>query len=281
MSSLEQSFRQLVRAARAMVSGQSQMNTASNEIRLDSGIPQAGVHEARLQSYELRDWRKYFSDQLQGKGLEIGPLHRPMLRHSGMDVDYIDRCTVAELREHYPELNELPLVEPTIIGDAETMQGIPDQQYDFLISAHVIEHMKNPLGSLAQWCRVVKPGGLLYLIVPDKRATFDKKRVRTTVSHMILDYQNPSSERDFEHYLDYAIHVHDKSGDAAILEAKRLIETDYSIHFHVFLPSDIIELLQWFSLNVHPLEIVEGPVMAPGSDEFHCMLRVGTQNLRH
>ena len=52
--------------------------------------------------------------KLSGKGLEIGPLHRPMMRHEGMDIDYIDRCTVEELRRHYPELCDLPLVEPTI-----------------------------------------------------------------------------------------------------------------------------------------------------------------------
>lgn len=262
--------------ARGLLRGQRELNPSSDSIRttLDSSIPQAQVIERQLQSYESRDWRRHFSSQLKGRGLEIGPLHRPMITHENMVVDYIDRCTVAELREHYPELADLPLVEPDIIGDGETLETIPNSVYDFLISAHVIEHTKNPIGSLEQWCRVLVPGGLLYLIVPDKRAIFDRKRVRTTLSHIILDYYRPSSERDYEHYLDYAIHVHDKSGSEAIAEADRLIETDYSIHFHVFIPSDILELIHWFSSNVRPIEVVEGPVMAPGSDEFHLLLRL-------
>lgn len=240
---------------------------------LTSDVPQADIVERELEAYRDFDWRGHFSRQLSGKGLEIGPLHRPMLRHAGMDIDYIDRYSVADLRKHYPELNELPLVDADIIGDAQTLSNISKDKYDFLIAAHVIEHMKNPLGAVEAWTRVVKPGGLVYIIVPDKRITFDKQRVRTNLEHMILDYREPSNERDYEHFLDYATHVHDKSGIEAIAEADRLLAEDYSIHFHVFLPNDIKRLLVWFSENVRPIEIVEGPVKAPGSDEFHFLIR--------
>ncbi|MCC6219938.1 MAG: methyltransferase domain-containing protein [Deltaproteobacteria bacterium] len=235
-------------------------------------MPQAIVAETSLQAFEDRDWRQYFSTRLHGRGLEIGPLHRPMVRHDGMDVDYIDRLTVEELRRHYPELKELPLVEPNIIGDAQYLSEISNDAYDFLISAHVIEHVLNPILALKEWCRVIKPGGLIYLIVPDKRVIFDKKRVRTTLEHLILDFLEPSKERDFEHYLEYALFVHNKIGADAIEEARRLIATDYSIHYHVFIPSDIVSLLNWFSTCVSKIKILEGPVMAPGSDEFHFLL---------
>ena len=142
--------RPILRATKAFVRGDFRRN--SSESHGNCMIPQAVVEESNLQSFEVRDWRKHFSSQLSGKGLEIGPLHRPMVRHDGMDIDYIDRCTVAELREHYPELEDLPLVEPDIIGDAENLKVVDDSSYDFLISAHVIEHMKNPLASMEHWC---------------------------------------------------------------------------------------------------------------------------------
>ena len=281
-SKMKNSLKHVVAVAKSMVKTASMPPLSAEKgsvVELDTSytadIPLASVIEKNLQSFEVRDWRTYFAGQLSGRGLEIGPLHRPMVKHAGMQVEYIDRCTVAELREHYPELNDLPLIEPDIIGDAENLAPIPDRSYDFLISAHVIEHMKNPLGSLEQWCRVVKPGGKIYLIVPDKRAIFDRHRVRTTLGHIILDYRRPSADRDFEHYLDYAIHVHDQRDSASLVEADRLVATDYSIHFHVFIPTDIINLLTWFSANVRPLKILEGPCMTPGSDEFHFMLEVG------
>lgn len=238
-----------------------------------SDMPQANVNEPNLQVFEQRDWRAYFSSKLMGRGLEIGPLHRPLLTHPGMQMDYVDRLTVEQLRAHYPELKDLPLVEPTIIADAESLEGVPDKTYDFLVSAHVIEHMRSPIRSIEQWCRVLKDGGMLYLIVPDKRAIFDRQRVRTTLEHLILDYMRPSLERDFEHCLEYGLHVHGKKGIDAVKEADLIVETNYSIHYHCFIPSDIINLVEWFSQNVRPLEIVEGPVMSPGSDEFHFLLK--------
>ena len=98
--------------------------------------------------------------------------------------------------------------------------------------------------------------------------------MRTTLGHIVLDYYEPSKERDFEHYLDYAIHVQKAQWDTMLPEAHRLADTDYSIHFHVFLPSDILNLLRWFAANVRPIEIVEGPCQAPGSDEFHFLVRL-------
>lgn len=283
-SDSSEQFRRLVKRARALVAsgikGRNTLSFVSTDKRLkrytgfkESEMPQARVLETGLQECKSRDWRKHFCVQLVGKGLEIGPLHRPLDKHPGMDMDYIDRMSVQELRGQYPELAELPLVEPTIIGDAETLSTVSDNVYDFVVGAHVIEHMKNPLGSLEHWLRVLRPGGLLYLIVPDKRAIFDKMRVRSTLEHLILDYRQPSSERDFEHYLEYALYVHDKEGSLALEEAERLLAIDYSIHFHVFIPTDIVRLIKWFAENIQAVEIVEGPSMCPGSDEFHLLIR--------
>ena len=88
----------------------------------------------------------------------------------------------------------------------------------------------------------------------------------------MLDYYQPSLERDFEHFLDYAIHVNDFHGNAAIEEATRLYEEGYSIHYHVFLPSDVLELLRWISANLMPIRLLEGPAMSPSGDEFHFLV---------
>jgi SAM-dependent methyltransferase len=223
---------------------------------------------------EERDWRVHFTSRLTGQGLEIGALHSPMIKHPRMRVEYVDRLSVSELRAQYPELAGHELVEPDILADGETLEGVPDGKYDFLIASHVLEHMRNPLRALESWCRVVRPGGLIYLPVPDKRFTFDERRPRTTLEHLIADYRAPSPQRDFEHFLDYAAYVNGQSGDEAIAEARRLVEVDYSIHFHVFVPEDVVGLLEWFAKNVRPIEVVEGPAAAPRSHEFHLLVRV-------
>ncbi len=233
------------------------------------------VVERRYTAFEHADWRHEFAKKLSGKGLEIGALHRPLATHDKMDMDYADRLSLEDLRKHYPELAKLNVVSPNIISDAETLQGVGDNTYDFLVSAHLIEHMRDPIGAIKTWARVVRPGGLLYLIVPDKRGSFDCYRSRTALEHMILDYREPSEKRDFAHYVDYSVLVHSKEGKEALADAKKLVEEEYSIHFHVFMPSDVLDLVNWMSDNVLPLEVVEGPAASPGSDEFHLLIKVG------
>ena len=204
-------------------------------------MPQGQVVDTSVNAVEHRDWRGHFAGRLHGNGLELGPLHRPVKPHAGMRMTYMDRADQETLKREFPPVAE-HIVPVDVIDDAETLATVADGRFDFLIAAHVIEHMRNPIGALVNWLRVVRDGGLVYLIVPDKRRTFDRLRVRTTLEHMVLDYEQPSRERDFEHFLDYAVFVQHAMTDQAIGEATRLRDTDYSIHFHVFLPQDVVRL---------------------------------------
>ncbi|MPY86431.1 MAG: methyltransferase domain-containing protein [Luteitalea sp.] len=227
-----------------------------------------------LTSRRPRDWRTHFSHRLSGSGIEIGALSRPLQTHPGIKVRYVDRHKISELRAEYHELHTFPFTEPDIVDDAHTLGTLPDASEDFLIAAHLLEHMRDPIRALEAWCRVVRPGGLIYLILPDKRASFDRFRQRTPLDHMVLDYRQPSRDRDFAHFMDFVVHAMQKTGQVAVEEARRLEQIDYSIHFHVFQPADAVRLLQWFARHVRPIEIVEGPVTYPFSDEFHTLLRV-------
>ena len=53
-------------------------------------------------------------------------------------------------------------------GDAQTMKGVPDGRFDFVHSSHTLEHMQDPRIALANWARIVKPGGYLIITVPDE-----------------------------------------------------------------------------------------------------------------
>jgi len=247
-------------------------HSVASEFNTD--VPQGSVVEEQLQDADGRNWRAYFVGKLAGRGLEISPSQIPMLKHSGMEMDYIDRKIAAELRINSSESPDSLTLDREAIGNVNDTDSAAGAQYDFLISSHVIEYMPNPLLSLRKWARAVKPSGLIYLVVSDKRSTANTQRVRTMLEHIILDYQQPSLERDFEHYLDHATRVQNKKGVQAIARAKRLVENDYNIHYHTFLPSDMKSLIEWFSVNIRPLQIVEGPCMAPADDEFHFLLRV-------
>lgn len=53
-----------------------------------------------------------------------------------------------------------------IVGDAASLSLFADESFDSVFSSHVLEHMEDMQAALAEWCRVIKPGGYLCLYVP-------------------------------------------------------------------------------------------------------------------
>lgn len=53
-------------------------------------------------------------------------------------------------------------------GDAQYMEGVPDNTFDFVHSSHCLEHMQDVRIALQNWLRVTKPGGYLVITVPDE-----------------------------------------------------------------------------------------------------------------
>ncbi len=53
-------------------------------------------------------------------------------------------------------------------GDAQLMDGVGDNTYNWIHSSHCLEHMRDPVESLRNWSRILKPGGHMILLVPDE-----------------------------------------------------------------------------------------------------------------
>jgi SAM-dependent methyltransferase len=114
---------------------------------------------------------------------------------------------------------------------------VPSGSYDFLLTCDVLEHMANPLGALAEWRRVLKPGGRLIMIVPDPRQTFDHRRPVTSLEHLIADQDK--DESDLTH-LPEILELHDLQRDplAGTFEEFKARSADNlhnrCLHHHVF-----------------------------------------------
>uniref|UniRef100_A0A915EMU7 Methyltransferase type 11 domain-containing protein n=1 Tax=Ditylenchus dipsaci TaxID=166011 RepID=A0A915EMU7_9BILA len=61
----------------------------------------------------------------------------------------------------------------------------PNCSQDYVLSSHVIEHFYDPIKTIKEWLRVVKPGGYVFIVVPHKERTFDVARNRTTLAELI------------------------------------------------------------------------------------------------
>ena len=173
---------------------------------------------------------------IRGNGLEIGAAYSPMDVPPGTSVTYVDRMTVEELRGHYPDLADL-ITPIDVVDDGERLTTVPDESQDFIIANHFLEHCEDPIGAIGSHLQKLKPGGILFYAVPDKRYTFDFRRPLTPLEHMISDHeQGPQRSRD-EHYEEWARLV-DGHNSATDLEA-----SNYSIHMHVWTQAEFLELL--------------------------------------
>jgi SAM-dependent methyltransferase len=53
-------------------------------------------------------------------------------------------------------------------GDAQFLNGVKENEYDFIHSSHCLEHLVDPIEGIKNWLRVIKPGGYLIITVPDE-----------------------------------------------------------------------------------------------------------------
>ncbi len=83
---------------------------------------------------------------------------------SGIDIGYAGDSVVPDVKgwdfEH---------------GDAQYMNGIDDESFDFVYSSHLLEHLPDMEAALTNWDRILKPGGYLILYLPH-RDLYEKKK---------------------------------------------------------------------------------------------------------
>jgi len=196
-------------------------------------ISPAAILDRRLIAYRF----------IRGEGIEIGALHLPLEVPRSARVKYVDRLSVADLRKQYPELSSLPLLEPDIIDDGTRLDTVADGSQDFVIANHFIEHAPDPLGALSNMLRVLRKDGVLFLAIPDKRFSFDVDRPVTSLEHLIKDHAEGPEWSRRDHYKEWVQFVDKLEGADAEKQLAALLESDYSIHFHVWSPIEMFEMI--------------------------------------
>jgi SAM-dependent methyltransferase len=144
--------------------------------------------------------------------------------------------------------------------DATSLDGIANDAYDFVLSAHSLEHVANPVKALREWMRVVKSSGVLVLILPNYRKTFDHRRKPTPVGHMLEDFERGTTEDDTTH-IEEVLALHDFSrdpmgGDYAEFRQRVLNNSQHRyMHQHVFDKNNSRELLEAVGMKVLCVEL--------------------------
>jgi len=128
-------------------------------------------------------------DPARMRGLEIGPLDRPIVPKGQGDVLYADQLPAEALRHKYrddPEVDLGRIVPVDIVwGEARLREAVGGEtSFDYVIASHVAEHVPDLAGWLEEVREVLAPGGSVRLALPDRRFTFDYLRRESTLAEL-------------------------------------------------------------------------------------------------
>jgi hypothetical protein len=212
----------------------------------------------------------YLASRLSGSGIEFGAGHSPFPVKPGCEVVLADRNTPEELTKR-GYFGDYALAVPHLISDLEQMEGIVDASVDFIIASHVIEHTRNPLGALRQAYLKLRPSGQFVLVVPDMTVTFDKNRTLTPLDHLILDDVQPSSERDFNHYVEFFELAFPQENP--VQAARNVFELGHDIHFHTWTYESFLQTVEYSRAAISPWSAVwSQPRLTDQDIEFYVVL---------
>ena len=238
-----------------------------------------------------------------GRGLEIGPLSSPLVTKDEGDVFYVDILSTEGLRKHYsadpvvigPQIVE---VDAALYADgrlrpiAEATAGVGP--FDWAVASHVIEHVPDMIGWLADVADVLVDDGRLLLVIPDRRYSFDALRPRTTVGQLLQAHetrdQRPSIRAVYDHISDAVnispqdawtgrvpdadARVHDRSYLDIVLRRYRDSSDYIDCHVWLFTPQEFVQQLEELA-GLGQLDFVVETVVptAPYELEFFVTLR--------
>lgn len=170
------------------------------------------------------------------KGIEVGgSAHNPF----GLDtlnVDWTDRIDTACKREEITMCGETLKVD--VVADGSHLP-FEDGQWDFVISSQSLEHNWNLIAALKEWLRVVRVGGMVFVIFPHPDRTPDKGRPRTTLAELVGRYHG-ETQRPTQVNPEWPKWSLESGGY-------------YDAHHTVWLPEDAVECAKYIGGN----EIVE------------------------
>ena len=181
---------------------------------------------------------------VRGEGLELGALNNPLRVSPHAQVRYVDFATAEAVAEQFPGH---AVKTPDIVDDAVTLSSIEDCSQDFVIACHILEHLEDPIGAIKTWFRVLKPGGVLFMSIPDRRFTFDFYRKVTPLAHLLADHeQGPGWSREahlkeLEEEYQSTYDVHDEQVLRGLIDWQR--EGRGHTHFHVWTQLEMLELV--------------------------------------
>ena len=211
---------------------------------------------------DIKNWQSFVENK---SGLEIGAPSPRMSDHGFMPLyscmASLDAVNFSKQTTWEGKLKEGMFFRygkrlgQQYILEATALLGIDDYSYDFVLSCNNLEHIANPLKAIFEWKRVLKDGGIMIMILPNKEVHFDRYRSETSFEHIKADYENDTSEGDITH-LDEILQLHDLkrdpgAGSAAQFKERCINNIKYRcMHHHIFNQNTLKKMLEFAGMKI-------------------------------
>lgn len=182
---------------------------------------------------------KLASEMCLGAGIEIGSAAHNPFHLNSLNVALPDPADFAFFMQ--AQLDQCGEIAPVHYwADADKLP-FEDNRWDFVLTSHVIEHLPNPIGAIREWVRVVRDGGVVFIVCPQRDALpADKDRPITDLEHLV---------KDFRSNVTVDTHVLDGS------------EGGRRGHYHVWTPRRFMDMIQWMCsekvCEMRPTELLD------------------------
>ena len=136
----------------------------------------------------------------KGDMLEIGPFCRPIIR--GSHVSYLDVLDATALRQRAREIGLDPSNCPDQIHYVGELAAV-DRRFAAVISSHAIEHQPDLVAHLQAVDNVLEPNGRYFLIIPDKRYSFDALIPESTIANVLLAHHEKRRVHNLQSVIEH------------------------------------------------------------------------------
>ncbi len=208
------------------------------------------------------------------KGIEIAPYHSPLApKSAGYNCLILDVFDTETLKARGADDPNIPpellrnIEQVDIVGSATEIASLIDvkdhSKFDYIISSHNFEHLANPIKFLQACEKLLKPGGIMKMAVPDCRACFDYYRPATLLPEWLAAYreqrEKPSPEQVFSMNA-YASVLNRKGKESTAFSTTGLMD-------HISIKGDLKKSFETWQNSRHDGEYLDAhcTVMTPAS----------------
>jgi len=163
-------------------------------------------------------------DVSSARGLEIGAFDLPTVLPEDGPCEFADWRSTDELVRVFKVPPETLAPVTWVVEREHSLSEQIAARFDYVILCHVLEHVPDAIGFLADVARLVRRGGVVVAAVPDKRETYDSTRHSTTLDQLLDRHHVRAREPSLAQIMEFSRAWSEDLRDVALRSSRDFYE---------------------------------------------------------